>query len=401
VPKPVVLLLIPSLGTGGAQVVFRQQLAFYSARFPTVGVVFNMDGATEADRRLQHIVSLGVSAGRHWPGKLLSFVARIRGLRAIKRQHGVTVSISHLEGADYVNWFSRRAEKVICWIHGSKMHDREIRGMLGVVRRRLLMPYVYSRCENIVTVSERIADELRAHLGARPGTIQTMYNGLDTGFIREQAQEPVEPGYRKLCEEGRVVITHARLARQKNLHALIAIFSMVEPRDNIKLVILGDGEELPSLTRYCEELNLKAGLFSDNNGDADVVFMGRKDNPYRYLRHASLYVLTSRWEGYPLSVCEAIVCGLPMLVSDCYTGPREILRPDLRDVLPVSQPTGAECGMLMPVPDSLEAEVLWAETLSGVIRDDGQLSKWSAAAENMGSRFNIANAEAGWLHLVT
>ena len=399
-PTPVLLLLIPNLGRGGTQAVFRQQLSFYSARVKTVGVVFNTDGTTSDDTKLGQIISLDVEAGRSWFGKLISFLTRIRRLRTIKRQHSVTISISHLEGADYVNWFSRQGEKVVCWIHGTKMHDGEIRGILGVLRKGVLMPLVYNRCDGIVTVSERIADELREHFHPRLGAIQTIHNGLNTEFIRERAQLPVEPGFRKLCEEGQVVITHSRLARQKNLHALITIFSLIKQRENIKLVILGDGEEMFGLIRHCEKLKLKAMMFSDENADADVVFMGHKENPYKYLRLASLYALTSRWEGYPLSVCEAILCKLPVIASDCYTGPREIMRPDLKDVSPVKQPTAADCGMLMPVPDGRDAEVIWAETLSRVLGDPAQLSKWSDAAGRMHSVFTIAKAEAGWLSIL-
>jgi len=396
----VMLLVIPNLGTGGAQAVFRQQLAFYSARFKTVGVVFNTDGFTEADAQLNRVVSLDVVAGRNWPGKMWSFVARIRRLRAIKKQHAVTVSISHLEGADYVNWFSRLDEKVICWIHGTKMHDQMIRGITGAVRKRILMPYVYKRCDHIVTVSERIAEELRVHFKSRTDLVQTIYNGLNTDFIQAQAQLPVEPGFRKLCVEGTVVITHARLARQKNLHSLITIFSLVRNREKVKLVIVGDGEEMSSLFRHCAQRNLRAATFVDDNADADVLFMGKKENPFNYLRLASLFVLTSSWEGYPLSLCEALVCGLPVLASDCYTGPREIMRPDLKHDPPVKQPVPAEYGMLMPVPDDHDTELQWAETLSQVLADRPQLARWSEAAGRVRSTFSIARAESGWLKIL-
>src|SRR5688500_15394542 len=94
----VILLVIPNLGNGGAQKVFRQQLAFYSARFRTLAVVFNVEGFTDEDQRLANVISLDVPGGSTWMGKAGFFLRRIRRLRAIKKQHGVTVSISHLEG---------------------------------------------------------------------------------------------------------------------------------------------------------------------------------------------------------------------------------------------------------------------------------------------------------------
>src|SRR5262245_12155733 len=106
------ILIIPNLGTGGAQAVFRQQLAFFSKHIPTIGVVFNRDNFSTADAGLDNVISLDVGAGATWLTKFGRFMERIRKLRAIKKQYGITISISHLEGADYINILSRESEKV-------------------------------------------------------------------------------------------------------------------------------------------------------------------------------------------------------------------------------------------------------------------------------------------------
>src|SRR5690349_10127928 len=113
--KPKVLIIIPNLGRGGAQRVFHQQLSYLSKSTDVVGCVFNWDGSFESDKQ-DNIVSLNVPAGRSFIGKLYCFWKRCQALRRIKKQYGVQVSISHLEGADYVNILSRRSERIICWV---------------------------------------------------------------------------------------------------------------------------------------------------------------------------------------------------------------------------------------------------------------------------------------------
>jgi glycosyltransferase involved in cell wall biosynthesis len=397
--EQVILLVIPNLGAGGAQKVFRQQLAFYSARFKTLAVVFNRAGFIDEDHRLPNIISLDVPGGNTSAGKLRFFLGRIRRLRTIKKLHGVTVSISHLEGADYVNCLSRSNERVICWVHGTKMYDREISGMVGEIRRRLMIPKIYRKSDLIVTVSERIAAELKNNFRQAADKVIAIRNGLDVQQILTMAEVPVEREVREFCVHHKVIITHARLARQKNIEGLLMIYARV--RSKARLVILGDGDELPHLLRICAEAGLVVhagkGML---NSDAEVVFLGHKDNPYPYLHLATLYALTSHWEGFPLSVCEALVCGLPVVASDCYTGPRELMIPELENSPTVDAPTLARVGMLMPLADSSEKYELWSQVISQALDDPALCDRWSMGASAMTSQLDQKNIESEWLRII-
>src|SRR5688572_15352067 len=147
-----ILIIIPNLGRGGAQQVFRDQLQFYSEKHDTLGCVFNWDD-TFTDDRHSNIVSLDIPGGKNWPAKIFQFFKRVLALRKIKKQYNIEFSISHLEGADHVNLLSKKKEKVICWIHGTKAFDENIEGILGIIRKKILIPLTYRLSDKIITVS--------------------------------------------------------------------------------------------------------------------------------------------------------------------------------------------------------------------------------------------------------
>src|SRR5260221_1784610 len=104
--KKRILIIITNLCRGGAQREFRQQLKYLSDSFEAIGCVFNWDGAFEEDKAA-NVVSLNVEGGVTWVDKTYHFVQRIIRLRELKRKNGIDISISHLEGADYVNLLSK------------------------------------------------------------------------------------------------------------------------------------------------------------------------------------------------------------------------------------------------------------------------------------------------------
>lgn len=366
-----ILLLIPNLGRGGAQQVFRDQLQFYSIQYHTLGCVFNFDDSFKDDERA-NILSLDVPAGKNFLSKIACFFKRIVALRKIKRKYNVTYCISHLEGADYVNLLSKRKEKIICWIHGSKVFDENIEGTLGFFRKKILIPLTYRLSNKIITVSNGIRMELVKHFGIPQKKITTIYNSFNLEDIFEKAKQSVDSSYQELFANESVLITHCRLSRQKNLFALIDIFISTKSQYATKLMILGDGELREEILQYCTTHNLR--IYSVWEKDLpfhsgyDIYFLGYERNPYPFLSRAALYVMTSSWEGFPLSLCEAIASGVPVISSDCYTGPREIISPRLETAQPINEPLIATYGILMPLASNETAKA-WSDTIISTLRN--------------------------------
>jgi glycosyltransferase involved in cell wall biosynthesis len=369
--KKRILIIIPNLGRGGAQQIFRQQMQYLSHDYEVTGCVFNWNGSFGEDKKL-HVISLDVPAGMNFLAKAWFFCKRISALLKIKKQYSIDIAISHLEGADYVNLLSRVKKcKAICWIHGTKKHDENISGFLGLLRSKLLMPLLYKQADAIVTVSQGIAKELSESIKGLEHRIATIYNGLELEQIHQLSNEPLEPGQVLIFDHPNVIITHCRLSRQKNLTALLSVFNELRKSINVRLLILGDGELRDQLILYCKDLGSKVwSCWSDMSLDNlhEVYFVGHQSNPFKMLKRAKLFVMTSAWEGFPLALCEAMACGLPVITTDCYTGPREILFPELPASQPVHSPVESSCGFLMPLVD---------------VQDESSIHIWSAQLRQM------------------
>jgi glycosyltransferase involved in cell wall biosynthesis len=123
---------------------------------------------------------------------------------------------------------------------------------------------------------------------------------------------------------------------------LLKAYALIHAHIKEKLVILGEGEERPSLEGLVKDL-----------GIADkVIFAGFQPNPYPFMKHASLFVLSSIFESFALVIVEAMACGAPVVATDCLSGPSEII-------------TDGVDGVLVPPAD----EKKLAEAMSRVLRD--------------------------------
>jgi glycosyltransferase involved in cell wall biosynthesis len=332
------------------------------------------------------------------------FLRRIYRVRKLKRQFNPDISISHLEGADYVNILSRRHEKIFCWIHGTKKFDANIDGFTGQIRKKLLIPFLYKRSDLLISVSEGIRNELTNDfkLAHTPGV--TIVNSIDSNAIESASQGPDAAGFNGALDNYPIVITHCRLAAQKNLGALLTIFSLLKSTPQPKLVILGDGELKQQLLHQCLRLNLNAydvGKGMEWNSQYDVYFLGNQSNPYPYLAKATLYVMTSSWEGFPLSLCEAMACNIPVIASDCHTGPREIIGPELTTTETIAEPYLSAYGMLMPLAESNKGMELWASTIDRLLEDADLRKRLSAGGKKRVLDFDRNKMEKRWLSIVS
>lgn len=233
------------------------------------------------------------------------------------------------------------------------------------------MPWVYRRCDHLATVSHAIAIEMQRYIG-RAGNVTTLYNTFDVDKILAESKETLTAEHELLFKNDKLIVTHCRLSAQKNLHALLAVAQSLKQTTTFKLFIIGDGELRNELLSYSVKLNLNtwdawhSAQLSDN---FDVYFMGHQPNPLKYLRNANLFIMTSLWEGFPLALCEAIILRVPVICSDCPTGPREILYPRLPLDQTIEDPATVPLGVLMPVvrTDDKKAVSLWASNIAQLL----------------------------------
>lgn len=403
-----ILLVIPNLGLGGAQRVLHDHSVELARHYDVTEVVFNLDEGNMYPST-NKLISLDVRGGGSPLTKMQNFWYRIAKLKKVKQQLHTTVCISHLEGADYINLLSKGSEKVVLCVHGSKLHDANINGPIGWLRKKILIPALYNRADRIVTVSRDIIPELIEGFGVKPEKLLTINNFFEVSQIAEKAQEALTITEQAVYNSAPVLVTSGRLAPQKNQAPLLTVFASLLKRQTAKLVFIGDGELREALVAQARTLGLRtyAVWETDNSLTSayDVYFFGLQKNPFKYLRPASLFVFPSAWEGFPMALGEAMSCGLAVVSTDCPTGPREMLAPATKKPLtPLRHAESGTYGMLLPMltqPATLANDItVWVDTLVKLLANDDARNQLAKLAQERIQDFTRERIFKQWIELV-
>jgi glycosyltransferase involved in cell wall biosynthesis len=209
----------------------------------------------------------------------------------------------------------------------------ELRSLSRCSARKWLVPLVaratYYFPDAIVSVSKGVQANVEALFHLRTGRVTTIYNPVNFPLIQNRAKDSVAHPWLQTGGPA-VVLGIGRLEEQKDFPNLLrAIYEVRKSRD-AKLIVLGVG----SLGQYLCKLTQDMGL------QKHVDFVGFTENPYAYLSRASVFALSSAWEGLPITLIEALGIGIPIVSTDCPSGPSEILE-------------DGKWGHLVPVNDHL------------------------------------------------
>jgi glycosyltransferase involved in cell wall biosynthesis len=190
---------------------------------------------------------------------------------------------------------------------------REARGAWQRALYRAV-PFAYRVADRVVAVSNGVASDL-SRFGGLPGAkIRVIHNPVYDPDITALSQEP--PAHSWFAPGGPPIILAAgRLHRQKGFDVLLNAFAIARAEVDCRLVILGEGPERAALTAQAERLGLAY----------DIDMPGFCENPFPLMARAGAFVLSSRWEGFPNALVEAMACGAPVIATDCPSGPHEIL----------------------------------------------------------------------------
>jgi glycosyltransferase involved in cell wall biosynthesis len=196
---------------------------------------------------------------------------------------------------------------------------REALQTIGWCKRivlKFLIKNFYIRSDYVITVSQESASQIEKMIHQKyKKKIITIYNPIINQKIFEMASQPVNHPLFKNKRDYKIILGAGRLTSQKDFTTLIKAFYHVKKQINSKLVILGEGEEKFALENLIREMNLQN----------DVILFGFVENPYPYYKNADVFVLSSRFEGLPTVLIEAMALSVPVVSTDCPTGPREIL----------------------------------------------------------------------------
>jgi glycosyltransferase involved in cell wall biosynthesis len=201
------------------------------------------------------------------------------------------------------------------------------------------MPFVYARVDQVVAVSQGVAEDTLNITGLPQERVRVIRNPVVSPRMFELSREPVDhPWFNNLGAP--IILGAGRLTPEKDFATLIRAFARIRVQKDCRLMILGEGRLRPDLEELAIDLNI-----------ADAVALpGFVSNPCAYMARASLFVLSSAWEGSGNVLTEATALGTPVVATDCPSGPRELLQ-------------DGRYGPLVPVGDADKLAEAMLETL--------------------------------------
>lgn len=224
---------------------------------------------------------------------------------------------------------------------------------------------LYRQVDGVICVSPGVADDLQAITGLPRERMHVLPNPVVTPELAEQAAEAVDhPWFAP--QEPPVILGAGRLSAAKNFPLLLRAFTRVRALRACRLMIIGEGRKRPELEALARQLNIHA----------DFTLPGFVHNAYAYMAKSALFVLSSKVEGSPNVLIEALACGTPVVATDCPSGPREIL-------------AGGRFGALVPVAD----EAALANAIEAALDAPLSASELQAAA----SGYTLKNSAQAYL----
>lgn len=234
---------------------------------------------------------------------------------------------------------------------------------LYIHSNRFLGKLLYNSSYKIVTVSSAIRNKLSKEYNFK--NLKVIHNPVDLNLKKIEASESKE----------KYILFFGRLDDEvKNISLLLEAYSKsILPESNIKLKVLGDGEDRDKLTNKAKKLQI----------DQKIEFLGFKPNPYNIVKAAKFTVLTSKYEGFPRVLIESLALGVPVVSVNCMSGPDEII-------------VDAKNGLLV---ENYNVKVL-ASALNRMINDKELYLNCKSNAETSVNKFSKENIGLQWQNIL-
>lgn len=327
-----VFFIIPNFGKGGAERVLSILLRHLNRnKFYLYCIVYDSQRVYEIPEDIK-IYCLNLPGVDGLYKKVVYAIKRIFKIREIINKEKPNVIFSFISTVNLVVIFAWLLlgdikDKVKLIISVRTFLSEDLKGMLDNVTKLLIKTF-YPKADKIIANSIEMKKDLVENFNLPEEKIDVIYNPLDIEKIEKLSEETVEHPW--FNDKIPIVINIGSLNKsyQKGHDYLLKTFKQVRKKVHCRLVILGEGEK----ERELKQLSIDLGISND------VAFLGFQDNPFKFIKKSSVFVLSSRFEGFPNVLFEAMACGVPVVSTRCPSGPEEII-------------TDSVNGLLVPVED--------------------------------------------------
>ena len=332
---PGLIFMIPSLSGGGAEKVASNLVPYISQHFDVTLALLENRLAYPVPEKVRLKIFSGPLENQ--AAHILRIPYHVFSLARIVRKYDVRIVLSFMEQANIINLLTalltHHKTLISQRIEPKRQHANK--GILGqiILKASLLL---YPKADEVLAVSEGIGNTLISDYGLDQGKLNVIPNPVNIEKLSSQAKAPLPANIpaKFLLHVGRMNLDH------KGQDVSLKAFHLLRRKyKDLSLIFIGDGPDRKRIINQIEKLNLN---------DATIL-TGWQDNVAYFMTHAQVLLLSSRYEGWPNVLVEAMACGCPVVSTDCNTGPKEILGDN-------------EHGLLVPVDDH-EAMALAVEKL--------------------------------------
>jgi len=315
-----IALFVPSLRGGGAEKITVTLANAFAKKGLKVDLLL-----AQAEGPYLNDVLPGVRVVDFKAARVLKSIPKLVRYLSAEKPDCLLSALNHANlSAIVASLVAGRSCKVIVAEHNS-VSGSKIASVRGWVVMNLI-GRAYRFADAVIAVSHGVAEDL-IRAGVPRSLVHTIYNPVVSEQLLEDSKKPCDHPW--LNGDSRpTILAVGRLEPQKDYATLIRAFGLLEPKHDARLLILGEGS-----------LRCELQALIDNLGLAErVQLAGFVNNPYAYMGRASVFAMSSRWEGLPTVLIEALACGAAVVSTDCPSGPSEILQ-------------GGKWGSLVPCGD--------------------------------------------------
>lgn len=346
-----IALVISSLSSGGGERVVATLSQGFAKKYDVTIILFDC-----ADIDYEYggkIIDLNCPEKPSFVGKTYNLLKRAYKLKKAFSQHKFDHIFGFMESANYPSILASRNTIVSLHIDFHFLNRTE----------RLLVSFLYPLAKAVAPVSDDIATTLRQRLSL--DNVTRIYNPVPFKELEELSAEPLQHPQKFLVAVG-------RLTYQKHFDLMIDAFAESKAKKDCDLIILGEGELRVNLEKQIKRLRLQ-----------DKVHLpGRLKNPFNYMKQAEFMLLSSRAEGFPMVLIEALSLDCPVIATDCPTGPREIIQKDTNGIL-----------------IQMENKAKLTESIDALLYNDQLRQSFAAKARGSVEHLSVENICEEWIKL--
>ena len=255
------------------------------------------------------IIDVGIGVGESVVQKSVIAIKRVNLIKRLKKKYQLKAMISYMPQLNVYNVITKTKERVIISIRNN-MTEKGL-SRIG----NYLLRWTGKKADCTVSLSEGVRRDLIDNFGFYEEKVITIYNSCDRMWFLKENMD-VERIAKGIDFSKPSLACVGRLTYQKGHWHLIRALSLVKKQiPDCQLLIFGQGEYLEDLKVYSERLNVSENIY----------FMGYIKNHHTIMQKCDVFVFPSIFEGLGNVLLEALACGMPVISTDCPSGPREIL----------------------------------------------------------------------------